>query len=504
MGQDKTWEVAEEFCSDRDYGMYIGDAAAARLSLLRRGTRMRARDLAAAAQISLATARQTMTLGARMGILKKPSEFDDFCRQETVRYMAGQLRGSKHRHSETNGAGKSTQRSYLLRLFEFDRWVRGRKISFQRHMQTDAYTIRVITEEMALGGAEDLLTAYRESRGDKSAFVKVIKSFLLDDVHSGKKPSTMNLYYCAIRAYFDRNDHPISFRFDPGTRYDGAEDGGTEMTLEDLMKLLTVGRPNLMEKAVILAKFQRGCDNSTFADRFSYQAWEQLVEWFGTEDHGRWDLEKCPVPIRMVRLKTMYAHTGFIDVDAVNAIRDWLKAREAMTGSPMRTGEPMFITTTRKPVTDVWISSLVRRLAKKAGIQERLADYTATVRYKKNSHELRDLLKSTLIDAGCRPDVADHVIGHKPRDSYEKQSRLYPESMRSEFAKASGRINIFSNMSRSMGGDREKEDLKRQVAELRSRLEGRETDADAELRAMRRDHAKIMEFISRQEAGRHD
>ncbi len=41
-------------------------------------------------------------------------------------------------------------------------------------------------------------------------------------------------------------------------------------------------------------------------------------------------------------------------------------------------------------------------------------------KYQKESHELRDLLKSTLIDCGTRIDVADHVIGHKPKDSYEK------------------------------------------------------------------------------------
>ena len=55
---------------------------------------------------------------------------------------------------------------------------------------------------------------------------------------------------------------------------------------------------------------------------------------------------------------------------------------------------------------------------------------------------MRDLLKSTLIDSGCRPDVADHVIGHAPKDSYEKQAFLYPENVRTEFAKASDRINV--------------------------------------------------------------
>ena len=500
----KTWEVTEAFRPDRDYGVPISGTFAGRLSRLRKGRVTGIEEVAAVLQGSRMAARRTIALGARIGMLREVSEqsaFDEFCQLETVRYFGSQLRGSKYKHEGTNENGMSTRKTYLQKLFKFDRWLRGRRLSFQRHVRADADTVRIVSEDMTLGGVEDLLRAYRESRGADSAFVRMIKTFLLDDMHAGKKPSTVSMYYSAIRAYFDRNDSPIrSLRFDPGTAYDGAEDEGARMTLEDLMKILTVGRPTIMEKAVILAKFHRGLDNSTMADRFSYQAWEQLVEWFGTEDHARWDVAaKSPVPVRLTRIKTSYSHVGFLDIDAVDAIRDWLRIREGMTGSPMRAGEPMFIKNSRKAITDVWISALIRRLAKKAGIQERLADYKVAIRYKATSHEMRDLLKSTLIDSGCRYDVADHVIGHRPKDSYDKQSILYPESMRSEFAKASSRINIFSNMSRSMGGDREKEDLRRQVAELRSRLDEKESGSDAELREMRRDHAKIMEFIARQE-----
>ena len=259
-----------------------------------------------------------------------PSAYEEFCRLETVRYMAGQLRGSKHRHEGTNGSNDSTRQTYLHRLWQFDTWLRGRRLSYQRHVQRDADTLEVVTEEVTLGGVEDFLRAYQEAHDprSKSAFVRMVKSFLMDDIHAGKKPSTVRMYHSAITAYFDRNDHPISVRFDPDTMYDSAEDGGTEMTLEDLMKLLTVGRPSIMEKAVILAKFHRGLDNSTMADRFNFQAFEQMAEWFGTEDHARWDVAaKSPVPIRLTRIKTDYPHTGYLDVDAVDAIREWLDAR---------------------------------------------------------------------------------------------------------------------------------------------------------------------------------
>ena len=43
-----------------------------------------------------------------------------------------------------------------------------------------------------------------------------------------------------------------------------------------------------------------------------------------------------------------------------------------------------------------------------------------------HSHEVRDLLKSTLLVSGCAQYAADHVLGHAPRDSYEKQAVLYP------------------------------------------------------------------------------
>ena len=85
-----------------------------------------------------------------------------------------------------------------------------------------------------------------------------------------------------------------------------------------------------------------------------------------------------------------------------------------------------------------------------------------------DSHELRDLLKSTLIDSGCRRiDVADHVIGHKPKDSYEKQSVLYPETLRKEYAKASKRLNIFTKFSNIVSGKDDADQLK---AELNAKI----------------------------------
>ena len=50
------------------------------------------------------------------------------------------------------------------------------------------------------------------------------------------------------------------------------------------------------------------------------------------------------------------------------------------------------------------------------------------------------------VRARTAPYTADHVLGHAPRDSYEKQVTLYLEEMRAEYAKASSRIDVFSKV----------------------------------------------------------
>ena len=116
----------------------------------------------------------------------------------------------------------------------------------------------------------------------------------------------------------------------------------------------------------------------------------------------------------------------------------------------MQNGEPLFLNSKNQPISDGWLRESFSRLVNTAGIQQKLKREGIMPKYKKDSHELRDLLKSTLIDCEVRIDVSDHVIGHKPKDSYEKQSKLYPESIREQFSKASSKINIFSNMSSNM------------------------------------------------------
>ena len=84
--------------------------------------------------------------------------------------------------------------------------------------------------------------------------------------------------------------------------------------------------------------------------------------------------------------------------------------------------------------------------------------------YNVDSHEARDLLKSTMIACGVAQWAAEIAVGHKP-DSYEKVQKLFPTKFRSEFAKCSKLINIFSKIESLVQGDETPKDVVDQLEE---------------------------------------
>ncbi len=92
--------------------------------------------------------------------------------------------------------------------------------------------------------------------------------------------------FAAIMSYFDKNDHQLTIKFNANAKYDNHElQQTTELSLEDLMKMLTIGKPSVAEKTMYLCKFHRGLDSSTFADRFNFEAYDQIIKHFGIENH---------------------------------------------------------------------------------------------------------------------------------------------------------------------------------------------------------------------------
>ena len=493
-----TYEVVENFDATKDYGIPIKNTIAKCLGAMEKNQRIIpsqftqensnkfGRGHAKISSNKILTY-QSLNIGKKIGMLRILSQnqlsFDDFCELETIRYFKDQLRN--HRYKNINPKGgpngmSATQKTYLYLLYGFNNWLAGKEFEFSIMTQTGLDTYKKSRQKVRLDNVEHLLKLYQESSNNESEYIKVIKSYLLDPMHHEKKPRTMALFHNAIMAYFAKNDSPIQFKFDSSSRYgSNSEYEQKTLTLEDLFKMLTVGRPTITQKAVILCKFHRGLDNITLCDRFNFQALEQIIRYFGTDKHMKWDLDKCPVPIKLTRIKTDYSHTGFLDRDAIISIQEYLEYRMKKTGKQIQEGDPLFLNIKNEPIRETWVRLTFSRLANTSGIQKQLEEY-AFVRYEKESHELRDLLKSTLLACGTRFDVADHVIGHKPKDSYEKQANLYPENLRAEYMKAAKKLNIFSNVSHYMKGDEMTEVLQRQIEDLRTTIDYKNKELEKE------------------------
>jgi len=514
----RKYEVKEDYSPEKNYQVHLRNKITTCLSLMRKGDQFQPIEFARKHQTQLTTSSdlyvaknivsKTVSIAKKIGLIEqiesKDISFKDFCNLETVLHFKRQLRKSHFKHLDSAKTKTSgTQNAYLYSTHHFHNWLVGREFKCTVSTPISQFNFEIKPQTIKLQGIEHLLELYETRPQNDPDFVRLIKKYLMSDIHKDKKAGTIDGIHSAIVSYFAKNEFPITFDWDPNMLFGDAntdeEDEEAILTLDDLMQILTTGKPSVTEKAVILCKFHRGLDNSTFADRFNYEAWSQLVDHFRTDDYSNWDMSRCPVPIKLTRVKTGYTHRGFLDIDAITSLQKYLDYRRKKKGQPMKNGEPIFLNSQGFPIKDNWIQRVVPKLAERAQIQSVIEHYKLVTRHTKTAHELRDLLKSTLIVSGTIGYVCELAIGHKVGDSYEKQDQLYPDKSRAEYMKASKKLNIFSNISHYMKGDEEKEALRQQVADLKDKLERNQLDHSADMDKIKQDNRKILTWIEREE-----
>jgi hypothetical protein len=477
----KKFKVLADFDKKKDYGFKIRKQVATALGLLKKGQEYWLNDLILENQnnttlfkesVLLISVRQVfkhvMRDGKKIGMIEEIQKFvmsfDDFCKLDSVEYMRNQLTTTRIKHPEsiTKHSGGGTQKSYTVILRHFSEWLNGKNISIKKIVPLGDNLQRVDTVNLRLDTIEDLLKAYQDSGNQSLEVIKIIKNYLMDkNTQSHKSKNYMDNIVYSIKCYFQTNESPIMFTFNSKVNHETVSDMVGEgnmglLSLNDLLDLLTIGKPTVTQKAIVLCKFQGGMDNTTLADRFNFEAYAQLIETFGTADHNKWNLEKCPVLIKTTRVKVNFPHVFCLDRDAMTALIASLNWREEKTGEPMKVGQALFLNRYLKPYTNRGVGELIPSLAETAQIQEKFTTKYG-IRNSKTSHELRDLLKSTLISCGVEAYAAQHLIGHMPSDSYEKESILYPERIREQYMKASRTLNIFTGITNYIANGDESE-----------------------------------------------
>ena len=483
----KIIQITDNFDPDKKYNVHITKQISKALSKLEMGKEYKLQDLIKkydgvfTKNKHIGTTRnvfkQVMRVGKEIGVIteisKEPISFENFCQLDPISYMRKQLSQTKYKNQEakTKHAGGGTRRSYSLHLWHFNNWLHGKSIIIQKVTSIGDNLQKIENVTIQLETVEDLLHAYQESNNGVG-FERFIKEYLMDEKeHRDKSKGYMGNIVSSIKSYFEKNESKIEINFNVNVAHDKISESIigqiATLSLEDLLELLTTGKPSIVEKAVVLCKFHSGVDNSTFADRLNFEAYPQLIKWFGTDNFENWDLEKCPVMINLTRIKVGFPHISCLDMDSIKAMQKALEWRYKKTGTQMKIGQAIFLNTKLKPITDRWISDLIPKLASRSGNQK-THDTKLNKKNEKTSHELRDLLKSTLNSCNVSAYASNHLIGHTPRDSYEKESILYPEKIREEFIKASKMLNLFTGFTNYVRhGDQAEKKLK----EIRTDLE---------------------------------
>ena len=379
-----------------------------------------------------------------IGILKMVSPFETIADMESVKFWCTQLNDSGLKNTVPK---TDTRRLYMRTLSRLNEWLPGRCFPSHKTVMSDGQIERQPINKSFANVEEMMHYCIESDHGTKTA-QRVIREYMTNVQMTQLSDSTRANARAAIKSYFSEHDIVLNL---PKIKKKQADNTVKDdpMTLEDFYKMLQKGNPGIVMRTIMLIKLHSGMDSSTFTDRFNYNGYSQIVKYFGTENHSMWNPDLCPVPITLVRVKTGVRYTTFIERDAITQLQEYLTWKEVKYGK-QDISKPLFMTTKNMPVSSIWLSRCFSQVAVRAGIQKKVSPML----YKIRAHEVRDILKSTLMTSGCVQYAADHVLGHAPRDSYEKQSTLYPAELRAEYTKASSRINIFSKVEYSEYGQR--------------------------------------------------
>ena len=283
------------------------------------------------------------------GILRKIMLYERVSSLESVKFWCTQLNKPGHKRISPRN---STMDVYLSAVAKLNEWLPGRQFPSHKTVICDGQIIKQpVTKSFA--NVEELMHYCTESdHGTKTAH-RAIREYLTsaqadkmsDSVHAGAR--------AGIKSYFSINDIVLDLPKSRKKQADTASDDDS-MSLEDFYNILKDGNPGIKMKTIMIIKLHSGMDSSTFADRFNYEGYSQIVKYFRTDDHKSWNLDLCPVPIKLVRVKTNVRYTTFLERDAITQLQRYLTWKNTNYGKH-DPSKPLFVTNRNVPAHSEWI-----------------------------------------------------------------------------------------------------------------------------------------------------
>ena len=248
------------------------------------------------------------------GILKRVSPHERILKLNSVQFWCTQFDEPGYKHTAPQ---HNTRSSYLGSLSKFDNWLRGRAFPSYDDTAPDS-TISFENVERLMKYCEKPANGPRVAQRAMREYTAALRA-------GGASAGVQVVARSAIKSYFTIQD--IALALPKSKKHSEPVLDDLPMTLKNFYRIVQNGEPSITMRTIILITFQSGMDAATLADKFNHDGYYQIVKYFKTEDHKSWDLARCPVPIKLVMIKTGVPYTTFLDHDAV--LKDYLTWKES-------------------------------------------------------------------------------------------------------------------------------------------------------------------------------
>jgi len=316
-----------------------------------------------------------------------------------------------------------------------------------------------------------------------------------------KAPSTINLYYYAIRSFYDAMDIELPRIRRPSGDICLEQNYGRLITREELRTLVSMAPSR--ERALIYLMALSGMAQAEarrltirkFLDAAGDAIGRELKtveDLFEAEE----DLKEEIITLDIVRKKVNYRYMTFIPPEATKEIINYLKERMYGRNEKIRVRDydrALFVKRNGEDIDRDIIVTNFRRIGLEAGFKKKEGAYSFW-----RAHALRKYFISTIINKIGDKVLADFLAGHKISDVDRAYWYMDPEDLKRRYMKALPYLSIDGVEVRTIE-DRDYRRL-REVERIYNQMKD-EIRKTEKLIQLFRDHPEFKEILSKRTSG---
>lgn len=261
----------------------------------------------------------------------------------------------------------------------------------------------------------------------------------------GKAPSTISLYYYAVRSFYEAMDITMPKLRQPSGDICLEQNYGKLITKEELRTLVSMAPPR--EKALIYLMALSGMAQAE-ARRLTIRKFLDAAgdaigrELETVEDlfNAREELMDEIITLDIVRKKVNYRYMTFIPPEATKEILNYLKERMYGRNEKIRIRDydrALFVKVNGEDIDRDIIVTNFRRIGLEAGFKKKDGAYSFW-----RAHALRKYFISTIINKLGDKVLADFLAGHKISDVDRAYWYMDPEDLKRRYMKALPYLSI--------------------------------------------------------------